>query len=618
MFSEIYKANFVHQSLPISNYMLKETIFLCLFVILFNSFAQTPAFKVGLAKTDITTYIKGGGMLGYSMAFNVAEDIETHLYARTFIIEDATQHKVAIVECELCFITSELKKGIIDLLQKESSTQAFTEENVVIMAQHTHCGPGGYCHYASYNMSIPGYIPEVYTWLCRQIAKSIIEANQARIPCNIKLNKGFFPEEWEVAFNRSLPAYNLNKDIKPLSPENRHKAVNREMTLLHFEGENGFPLASINWFGVHATSISNDKKRINADNKGYAATFLEDYYRNKNEKYIGAFAQGTAGDVTPKFVYNPKRHWQRGFWEGKFPDDVASAKYNGDLQYQKAKELIEGVNQYEITKSEINCALRYFDFSNIEIDTFYSKTKDIKRTCPSCIGITMLGGALMDGPAAPKPVVNMGKIWARVIKGYELAKAKSLHSDWAEAIRRKYQVQGKKDIAMETGERRILGTSDIKNHILPGLADPTLATFKYFHRKEALGEMPWSPQILPVQLVEIGDVVLVAIPFEITTTAGRRLKKGVEELYAKDNMKEVILCPYANSYSGYITTNEEYQAQMYEGGHTVFGEYALAALQTVCKELYQVKNVPFAKVENRIEPPVFDEKELEKRRFYRR
>ena len=596
--------------------MLQKIFFLCLIVASFDNFAQTPSFKVGLAKTDITSYVKGGGMLGYSMAFNVAEGIETHLFARSFVIEDAKRQKVALVETELCFVTSELKRGIIQLLQKEASTQDFTEENVLIMAQHTHCGPGGFCHYASYNMSVPGYIPEVYTWLCRQIAKSIREANAKKIPCNIKLNKGFFPEDWEVAFNRSLAAYNLNKDVTPLPFEKRNQAVNREMTLLHFEGENKQPLGSINWFGVHATNISNDKKMINADNKGYAATFLEEYYAAQNKNYVGAFGQGSAGDVTPKFIYNPKLKAQRGYWEGKFPDDVQSAKYNGELQFKKAKELIEGEQQHEIKNSEIHCALRYFDFSNIKIDTFYSNTKDIKYTSPSCISMTMLGGALMDGPAAPKPIVSVGKMGASVVKYWEISLAKLAKNAWADTILRKYKVQGKKDIVLETGYRKILGTKNIKNLIIPGFADGTLQTFKYFHRKGALGKNPWSPQILPVQFVQIGDVVLAALPFEITTTAGRRLKKGIELLYKNDNIKEVILCPYSNSYSGYITTYEEYQAQMYEGGHTVFGEYSLAALQTVFRQLYAVKKVPFAEAENRIEPPVFDEKELEKRRFY--
>ena len=89
-------------------------------------------------------------MLGYSMAFNVSQSVETPLFARTFVLKDKNQKKVAIVECELCFIPSELKTEVVYLLQKELETQEFNEENVLIMAQHTHSAHGGYCHYSSY------------------------------------------------------------------------------------------------------------------------------------------------------------------------------------------------------------------------------------------------------------------------------------------------------------------------------------------------------------------------------------------------------------------------------------------------------------------------------------
>ncbi|NCA21790.1 MAG: hypothetical protein EBS86_11725, partial [Crocinitomicaceae bacterium] len=215
-------------------------------------------------------------------------------------------------------------------------------------------------------------------------------------------------------------------------------------------------------------------------------------------------------------------------------------------------------------------------------------------------------------------VVAIGKVWTRGIRLVELAKAAIIHNEKTEAIKLKYKVQGRKWIALESGNNRLLGTSNVKDLILPAFMDPTIATFKRYHKNGALKEHTWSPQILPVQLVQIGDVVLVSIPFEITTTAGRRLKKGIEDLYANENIKEIILCPYANSYSGYITTYEEYQEQMYEGGHTVFGEYGLAALQTVFKELYNEKHIPLHATENKITPPRFSEKELLKRSFYER
>lgn len=583
-----------------------------------ENYVQQPqaTYKVGVAKTDITAFKKGAGMLGYSMAFNTAEGIETHLHARTFVIENESEQKAAIVVCELAFITMELKSAVLEILKQYPDCKGFTEDNLLITAQHTHCGPGGFSHYASYNMSIPGFVAEVFDTLAQKIAAGIIQADANKVPCEIQLSKGIFPEDWEVGFNRSLAAYNKNQGVIPFAPEEKNKAINREMTLLHFTDKNAKPLGSINWFGVHATNISNDHHELNGDNKGYAADFLEQDFTKQNPQYVGAFAQGSAGDVSPKFIFNKKHSWQRGFWEGKYPDDIQSAKYNGDLQYKKAKELIENTQQQQVKTGTIQTAYRYFDFSNIAIDTCFTHTKEVKYTSPSCIGMTMLGGALMDGPAAPTAVVGMGKSLSRLIRNHELAKSKRKNDAWAAEITRKYAAQGVKDIILETGAQKILGTKDIKNLILPGGLDQTIKTFKLQHRTHALGNKPWSPQILPIQLVQIGNVVFAAFPFEITTTAANRLKQSIVESYKDEAVAEVVLCPYSNAYSGYLTTFEEYQVQMYEGGHTVFGEYSLAALQTVFKDLYEKKEATSPEQIQKIVPVTFTKEEISKRQFY--
>jgi len=77
----------------------------------------------------------------------------------------------------------------------------------------------------------------------------------------------------------------------------------------------------------------------------------------------------------------------------------------------------------------------------------------------------------------------------------------------------------------------------------------------------------------------------------------------------------VILSPYANAYSGYITTYEEYQVQCYEGGHTVFGEWTLAAYQTKFKELalQMLKKESERNLDSGVSPVEFTEEELKKR-----
>jgi neutral ceramidase len=589
-------------------------IFLCLILPISLS-AQAPEFLVGVNKTDITTYKKGGGMLGYSMSFNVSDTVVTPLHSRSFIIQDKKGNKVAIVETELCFIPAELKTAIVQKVAQTSPE--FDEENVMILAQHTHCSPAGYCHFSAYNMSVPGYIPEIFNDLRDKISVSILAANEVLIPANLSLSKGEYPLDWEVGFNRSRKAYNRNKDVEKIKKNELNRGINRETVLLKFTDEENIPIGAINWFGVHATSLSNNYNKINSDNKGYAATYLEEQMESINPAFVGAFAQATSGDVSPKFVYNRKLHWQRGKWEGKFPDDEKSAEYNGQLQFKKALELMNS-EAYKVKSSEIQTTLRFYNFSDITVDSRYSYGKGILQTSPSCVGMSMIGGALMDGPAAPKAVVKVANGIIGLIKAWELSTSIFRKKEVRKAIWRKYRVQGKKKILMESGDKKMLGTKNIKRLIIPGFLDPTIATFKKFHRAGALEENTWTPQILPVQFVQIGDIVLAGLPFEITTTAGKRLKKGIQELYANEGVKEVILCSYANSYSGYITTNEEYRVQLYEGGHTVFGQHSLAALQTTFLWLFNERGKQLKELENPLKPPVFSETELNKRLFYER
>jgi len=115
-------------------------------------------------------------------------------------------------------------------------------------------------------------------------------------------------------------------------------------------------------------------------------------------------------------------------------------------------------------------------------------------------------------------------------------------------------------------------------------------------------------------------VALAGFPFEITTIGGKRLRKSLEETLAARGVTRVILCPYANGYSGYMTTNEEYQAQIYEGGHTVFGQWSLAALQTKFESLanQMLKPKEERKFVHDAIPPDFTEEELNHFPFYKR
>jgi hypothetical protein len=113
--------------------------------------------------------------------------------------------------------------------------------------------------------------------------------------------------------------------------------------------------------------------------------------------------------------------------------------------------------------------------------------------------------------------------------------------------------------------------------------EPTLRWVREAIGRDAIHAGPWVPDVLPLQLLRIGDFAMLAVPFETTTVAGRRLRATLCD-YLPDTRMAVV-ATYASAYVGYLTTFEEYQVQHYEAGYTVFGPHSLGALRTEVRAL---------------------------------
>lgn len=79
------------------------------------------------------------------------------------------------------------------------------------------------------------------------------------------------------------------------------------------------------------------------------------------------------------------------------------------------------------------------------------------------------------------------------------------------------------------------------------------------------------PRRIPVQVLRIGPVVVVGLPFEITVETGRRVQAAVDDVVRAAGVERTIVASVANEYCGYVATAEEYRRQFYEGGHTLYG-----------------------------------------------
>jgi neutral ceramidase len=123
-------------------------------------------------------------------------------------------------------------------------------------------------------------------------------------------------------------------------------------------------------------------------------------------------------------------------------------------------------------------------------------------------------------------------------------------------------------------------------------------------------ELPWILRLglgdlhLPTQsqlmVVQIGDLVAAAVPVEMTTEVGFRIRAAMLRTSSERNLgaRATVVVGLANGYMQYVATREEYQAQHYEGGSTLYGPGFAEYLQDEIVELTaQLSDRDYARVE---------------------
>lgn len=320
-----------------------------------------------------------------------------------------------------------------------------------------------------------------------------------------------------ASINRSPRAYALNP------PEERARFahdVDTEMTALRFDAQDGSPLGLVNWFAVHATSMGPTHRLISSDNKGWASDHFEARMREVAPGFVAAFANANEGDVSPNL---------HGGMEGEGRDDYESTGAAGRRQLERAMTLHRAADL--VLEGPLSIRHRWVKFDALTVSPRWTDGLE-RKTCPAAVGLSMIAGA-EDGPGYGKEGLRCDAFSRRIPGGLSCKPFKR-------------ECQAEKPVLLEMGTRR---------------------------------PYPWSPEVLPLQLVRVGPLAIVGVPFELTTMAGRRLKATVLEVLAPVGVTHVVIAGLANSYAGYVTTREEYALQHYEGASTHFGPWTLAALQ---------------------------------------
>jgi neutral ceramidase len=500
--------------------------------------------QAGFAKKDMTAFVKGVGMMGYGQLHNIVEDVATPLTARAMFLKDSKGEIFILVHLEQAFVTIALKEALLNELNAAHPSWHLEERHLLLTAQHTHSAPGGYSHYPFYNFTIPGFQTSVFNTVLKAATEAVSEASKSLKDVQLSWGEIDISPDKEVAFNRSMKPFLNNPDSDRVHEEDRHLGVNRKMEALKITDKEGKLLAFLNWFGVHATSISSYNTRIHHDNKGVAAKLYEEYYPG----CTAFFLQSSAGDVSPNFIWDKKLSRM----VGKFKDQYESAAFNGEIQAREAQR-IETKLPVELN---IETYQGFFDMS-------------VHASMPAH-GAGFFFGTL-EGPGLPHAL-------KKVLSGIAYL-SKTIHLMNHPEDETFYQAHGRKEVILDHKRGSFLGLNLAQWKKLPFVPEPTLRAFQTAAKAEAVETLPWIPAVIPFQMVRLGEVLLLTVPGEVTTIASRRLIAHVKDQLGDQSIKKIILTTYANGYMGYVTTPEEYDLQAYEGGHTVYGRNTLGAIQ---------------------------------------
>ena len=491
-------------------------------------------------------------MQGFADEDQKTTGVESRLFSRAFIVADLEGAvSVVIVSADIWAGTSVVKEEVVKRLQEKFGA-LYRSDNVLISGTHTHSAPGGYTGYYLYDLTGGGFNQHTYECIVSGMVASIQKAHNNLAPGNIYLTKGDIPE---CGRNRSPAAY-LNN---PQSERDRYpnRDTDNEMLLLRFmkldpSGKER-PVGVISWYGIHPTDRGQKNTLVCGDNKGYASHLLETsmQYHSVPDTFVAAFANAIAGDVSGNLEFG---HIPNG------TDDKKNMEKHGTQQYEKAKQLLYDAAA-EALSGSIDCRHRSVDMSCVEIENTYLVYKDhreVARTWPAALGLSFAAGSREDGVPNPDVLLREGITTSEANVNEKIANVLiSLAAQIGKLI--PSALDFPPDIVRGHVPKPIL--------FAPGARDGLV------------------PKILPIQILKIGQLVIVGFPGELTTMAGRRLRNDVLDALRGTGVQHLAMAAYANDYSQYVTTKEEYDMQHYEGASNLFGPFTLQAYQQEFRKL---------------------------------
>ena len=511
-------------------------------------------------------------MMGYADTKQIGSGLRQRLYSRAFIIGDVKRQEDRFVYLVLDTQSGDtaVRYGILEGLASLGSDFAvYGHQNVAVTGTHSHSGPGAWLNYLLPQITSKGFDKQSYRAIVDGAILSIQRAHESLQPGYLTVG---FTKVLGANINRSLYAYLANPEKERakynISTED-DGSVEKTLMLLKFQRvSDGKDTGVLTWFPTHGTSMLGNNTLISGDNKGVASALFEKSFSkddNVADGFVAGFSQANVGDTSPNvlgawcedgsgqecsFKNSTCSDGKSQYCHARGPnfrvrDNGASSCFEiGKRQFEPARALYDEIDSTgtPVTGASVKSFHTFQDMSNF---TFPLANGSYVRTCPAALGYSFAAGT-SDGPGAfdftqnDPNSPNASPVW-RVVSG--LIKQPSKHQQ---------QCHFPKPILLDVGE----------------ITSPYL----------------WTPNVVDVQVLRVGQLVIIISPGEATTMSGRRWKEAIHESAASLGLSGsstvepiVVIGGPANSYTHYIATPEEYSIQRYEGASTLYGAYTLNA-----------------------------------------
>ncbi|WP_250656196.1 neutral/alkaline non-lysosomal ceramidase N-terminal domain-containing protein [Alkalimarinus coralli] len=461
---------------------------------------------------------------GYATWSTIGEGFRTRLYARVYYLRDVEGDSHLIVQTDLATGSRILHTRLGEVLAKQTDISA---RNLTVTATHSHSAPGQIVGSQFYNKHIShksGFASGYFDFLVKQISEAAIKAYQQQRPAKIATGK---IDIWGQTRNRSIQAHVENKNV-----ENKSIADNRTFHRIN---------PSLYMVRIDGLSESGQYEPMGA----FASFSIHGTALPQEETLFNADVWAYIHKDWEQFItqtYRPSEDIHVSAFEGTH-GDVAPAQRFGMAGYIEAKRIGQGIGK--------KVSLLYQQLDNKltdQVDIATAIRHVNIREANTINGYEICGEAAAGMTLAAAPLEHTSPVI-----GY-LPFFKQGSRRWGDE---EDNCQGRK---------RILGFSMLQPLLEPKDSFPDYVLF---------------------QLVKINDLVMVPMPFEITTESGNRMTSSVKHaINSYDaSVKHIMVTSLAGGYTGYVTTPEEYGRQYYEGGHTLYGKQTLPYLTAHASKL---------------------------------